>query len=217
MERDRHSFGRPAYALVVLVLVVLPAANAHLGFPYVTSRLPGEESSWITHRIALITAHALLVLLVALWARGRKFSLHLAPGEAIGLTTLAALTLVTTYVVLQKPLEAQVDLLDYGSSSRAAQILSVTSIIWAGLGQEILFRAFALPVVEELTDSTVAAVLVTSVAFGYYHGATSLGAINLAVNITGGVLLGTLFAWTRNTWAVAIPPAALVAVLLALA
>lgn len=217
MERHRQSFGRSACVLAVLVLVALPAANAHLGFPYVTSRLPGEESSWINHRIALIGAHALLVLLVAIWARGRKFSLNLAPGAAIGLTTLAVLTLVTAYAVLQKPLEAQVDLLDYGSYSRAAQILSVTSIVWAGLGQEILFRAFALPVVEALTGSTVAAVLVTSVAFGYYHGATSLGVINLAANVTGGVLLGTLFAWTRNTWTVAIPHAALVAVLLALA
>jgi membrane protease YdiL (CAAX protease family) len=217
VERDRYSLGWPAWVLVASILVLLPAANAHLGFPYVTSRLPGEESSWTTHRIVHITVHALLVLLVSLWARGRKFSLQLAPNAAAGLTSLAAVTLVTAYVVLQKPLEAQVELLDYGSYSRSAQLLSVTAIIWAGLGQEILFRAFALPVVEELTGSTVAAVLMTGAAFGYYHGATSLGVLNLGANIAGGALLGALFALTRNTWAVAIPHAALVAVLLALA
>lgn len=218
VEGDGNPLGRPAYALVVLVLVVLPVANAHIGFPYVTSRLPEQESSWVTHRIALIGAHAVLVLMIALWARRRTgFSLGIESGAVVAVTTLAALVVATGLAVLQKPLEAQVALLDYGSFSRIAQLLSVTSIIWAGLGQELLFRAFALPVMEEVTGSTLAAVLGTSVAFGYYHGGTSLGFGNLLANMAGGLLLGVLFASTRNTWTVAIPHAALVAALLALA
>lgn len=218
MEGDGKPLGRSAYALAVLVLVVLPLANAHVGFPYVTSRLPEQESSWAGHRIALIGAHAVLVLMVVLWARHRRgFSLGVESGVAAGAAALAALVIATGLVVLQKPLEAQVELLDYGSFSRVAQLLSVTSIIWAGLGQEILFRAFALPVMEEVTGSTLVAVVGTSVAFGYYHGGTSLGVGNLLANMAGGVLLGVLFASTRNTWTVAIPHAALVAALLALA
>lgn len=218
MEGDGNPLGRSAYALVVLVLVVLPVANAHVGFPYVASRLPEQESSWTAHRIALVGAHAVLVLMIVLWAHRRGgFSLGIESGAAAGVAILAALVVATGFAVLQKPLEAQAELLDYGSFSRVAQLLSVTSIIWAGLGQEILFRAFALPVMEEVTGSTVGAVLGTSVAFGYYHGGTSLGVGNLLANVAGGLLLGVLFASTRNTWTVAIPHATLVAILLALA
>ena len=218
MEGDGSPLRGSAYALVFLVLFVLPVANAHVGFPYVASQLPEQQSSWIAHRIALITAHAVLVLMISLWDhRRRGFSLGLESGAAVGVAILAALVVTAGFAVLQKPLEAQVELLDYGSFSRVAQLLSVTSIIWAGLGQEILFRAFALPVMEEMTGSTIAAILMTSFAFGYYHGGTSLGVGNLLANVAGGLLLGVLFASTRNTWTVAIPHAVLVAVLLALA
>jgi len=156
VEGDGTPLSGSAYALVILVLVVLPVANAHVGFPYVTSRLPGNGSSWIAHRIALITAHAVLVLMVAVWARRRVgFSLRLESGAALGVAVLAALVMATGFAVLQRPLEAQVELLDYGSFSRSAQLLSVTSIIWAGLGQEILFRAFTIPVMEEVTQTSV--------------------------------------------------------------
>lgn len=207
-----------AYSLVFLVLVLLPVANAHVGFPYVTSRLPGQEWAWTTHRIALVVAHALLALMVAVWVRRTEaFSPGLESGATVGLAAFAVLTVAAGLVVLQKPLEAQIELLDYGSFSRTAQLLSVTSIVWAGLGQEILYRAFAIPIVEEMTGSGVVAILVTSVAFGYYHGGSSLGVGNLLANVAGGVLLGVLFVKTRNTWAVAVPHATLVAILLALA
>ncbi len=207
----------PALGLLVAVLVVLPLANAHVGFPYVTSRLPDDETSWIVHRVGLIGAHAVLVLAVATWSRRSGFSLQLAEGSFLGTGILGLLTVAAGVIVVQKPLDAQLDLIDFGSFSRSAQLLSVTSIIWAGLGQEILFRAFALSLVESITGSALSAVVVTSISFGYYHGGTSLGVGNLLLNVVGGALLASLFLVTRSTWAVALPHAALVALLLALA
>lgn len=164
--------------------------------------------AWLHHRAALAGSHVVLPLLVMAWtARTDGFPLqarrHLAVGGglAIGCVTVALIA------VLQKPVQALVGhSADFGSYSRTAQVLSVAVILWAGVGQEILFRAFALPVVEELTSSTVAAVVITSLAFAYYHGGFSLGLPNFAANLAAGLFLGVVFAMTRDLWAVARTP-----------
>jgi hypothetical protein len=46
--------------------------------------------------------------------------------------------------------------------------------------------ALALAIVEDLTGSTVMAVLTKSIVFGYYRGGISLGVGNLLANVVGG-------------------------------
>lgn len=206
--------GRSHWLLLAGVLVVLPVLNAHVGVPYVEANLPGNEDAWMIHRLWLVGAHLVLVLLVVGWAARSGLDLRLLDHAVPGLAALAVFTLVALVVVLQRPVVPLLEVQDYGSFSRGAQLVSVTSILWAGLGQEILFRSFALPVLERRIGSTVLGVVITAMAFGYYHGGFSFGLGNLAANMAGGVVLGLLFVATRNTWAVAVPHALLVTVLL---
>lgn len=211
---DAAVAGRSHWLLLAAVLVVLPVLNAHVGVPYVEASLPGDETAWMIHRLSLVGAHVALVLLVVGWATRAGLDLRLRDHVVPGIAALVVFTLVALVVVLQRPVVPLLELQDYGSFSRGAQILSVTSILWAGLGQEILFRSFALPILERYLGSTVLAVTITAVAFGYYHGGFSFGVGNLAANTAGGLVLGLLFVATRNTWAVAAPHALLVTVLL---
>ena len=206
-------------ALLATVLVVLPVANAHVGFPHLRENIPGSDQAWLHHRAALGGAHLVLALLVMAWAaRTNGFALRARRHLVVGGGIVIACVTVALIAVLQKPVEALVeDSADFGSYSRTAQIVSVTAILWAGVGQEILFRAFALPVVEDLTKSTGAAVLVTSLTFAYYHGGFSLGLSNFAANLVAALFLGVVFAVTRDLWAVAVPHALLIAVRLVLA
>jgi membrane protease YdiL (CAAX protease family) len=206
--------GPSHWLLVAAVLVALPVLNAHVGVPYVEASLPGNEAAWMIHRLWLVVAHVSLVLLVVAWATRSGLDLRLRDHVVPGLAALVVFTLVALVVVLQRPVVPLLEQQDYGSFSRAAQLLSVSSILWAGLGQEILFRSFALPVLERHLGSAALAVVITAVAFGYYHGGFSFGVGNLAANMAGGVVLGLLFVATRNTWAVAVPHALLVTVLL---
>lgn len=211
---DAAVSGRSHWLLLTAVLVVLPVLNAHAGVPYVEANLPGNEAAWTIHRLWLVGAHVGLVLLVVGWATQSGLDLRLRDHVLPGVAALVVFVLVSLVVVLQRPVVPLLEVQDYGSFSRGAQLLSVTSILWAGLGQEILFRSFALPVLERQVGSTVLAVVMAALAFGYYHGGFSFGVGNLAANMAGGVVLGLLFVATRNTWAVAVPHALLVTVLL---
>lgn len=211
---DAAVSGRSHWLLLAAVLVVLPVLNAHVGVPYVDANLPGNETAWMIHRLWLVGAHLALVVLVAGWATRSGLDLRLRDHVVPGLAALVVFTSVAVVVLAQRPVVPLLELQDYGSFSRGAQLLSVTSILWAGLGQEILFRSFALPILARHLGSTVLALAITAVAFGYYHGGFSFGVGNLVANTAGGVVLGLLFVATRSTWAVAVPHALLVTVLL---
>ena len=196
------------------MLVVLPAANATAGVPYLRARLPEDDGAWFVHQGALIAGHVVLVLLVVGWARTRGFDLGLRERRAVGVGAIAACVAVAAIVAAQQQLEPLVDAQDVGAFSRWAQAVSITSILWAGVGQELLFRAFALPLVADAIRSPGLAVLLTSSAFALYHGGFAFGIGNLAANFAGGVALGVVFLRTRNLWAAAVPHAALITVLL---
>jgi len=203
--------------LLAGVLVVLPVANAHIGVPYVEARIPGDDDAWLLHRSALLAGHVVLVAVVVGWARVTGNSLMASRHLMAGVAAVGICFVLAAVAVAQKPLTPLMDASDLGSFSRTAQALSVASVVWAGVGQEVLFRVFAIPRVEEAAGSAVAAVLVTAAAFAYYHGGFSFGIANLLANFAGGLVLGAVFVRTRNLWAVAVPHAVLVAVLLAVA
>lgn len=205
------------WALLAAALVALPLGNAFVGFPYLRANIPGNGDAWFVHRGALVSVHILLVALVVVWARTTRFDLGARTYLWVGIASIAACVLVAAVVASQKELVPLTQVQDGGVFSRPAQVVSIASILWAGVGQEVLFRAFAVPVVANLTGSTTLAVFVTSAAFAFYHGGISQGAVSLGANFAGGLLLGLLFVHTGSLWAAAVPHAILITMLLALA
>jgi membrane protease YdiL (CAAX protease family) len=150
---------------------------------------------------AYASSAATLVLLaawctvVAVWGRGPRALgfVAMAPGPAAGWTVsivLAGLGLMLGFRALGNALGAR-------ESETLRQLLPRTpgerlgfaglSVI-AGLGEEIVFRGYALPVVAGLAGVVTAAIL-TSVAFGVLHAYQGiLGVMRTAA-------LGGLLAW----------------------
>jgi membrane protease YdiL (CAAX protease family) len=169
---------------VVVLLVVLPAfavAQARALRGVVIPRLPAYASSAAT--LVLLAAWCTVV---AVWGRGPRALgfVAMAPGPAAGWTVsivLAGLGLMLGFRALGNALGAR-------ESETLRQLLPRTpgerlgfaglSVI-AGLGEEIVFRGYALPVVAGLT----------SVAFGVLHAYQGiLGVMRTAA-------LGGLLAW----------------------
>lgn len=210
------SGGAARSALLVAVLVVLPVANA-VAVAALRSR-HRANGAWWAHHAGLLGAHAALVLLVLLWARRTGFDLGLDRHRRAGLTVVAASVAVAAVAVAGArvtPLDRPTG--DFGSFSREAMAFSLVAIVWAGVGQEILFRGFATGVLVDMTGRRWLAVGTTSVSFALYHGGLALGAANMLLNLWSGLVLGTVYVRTHDTWLAAAIHAAFVAALLVLA
>ena len=70
----------------------------------------------------------------------------------------------------------------------------------AAVAEELLFRAYPIERLKELTGSLLVAAVVSTIAFTYAH-LSSWGAAQLIVAGYGGVVLATLYVWRRNLWA----------------
>jgi membrane protease YdiL (CAAX protease family) len=94
---------------------------------------------------------------------------------------------------------------------------SLLAIVWAGVGQEILFRGFATGVLVDMTGSRWLAVATTSLSFALYHGGLALGVANMLLNLWSGLVLGTVYVRTHDTWLAAAIHAAFLAAVLVVA
>jgi membrane protease YdiL (CAAX protease family) len=69
----------------------------------------------------------------------------------------------------------------------------------AAVGEELLFRGYPIPRLEELTRSRLFAALLSWAAFTYAH-LSYWGGAQLLIAGWGGLLLTILFLWRRNIW-----------------
>jgi membrane protease YdiL (CAAX protease family) len=203
-------------ALLLAVLVVLPVSNA-IAVAALLSQ-PPATGAWWAHHAGLLAAHAALLVLVLLWARRTGFDLGLDRHRGAGLTVVAASLVVAALGLLGARVTAlDGPTADLGSFSREAMAFSLLAIVWAGVGQEILFRGFATGALLDMTGNRWLAVGTTSLSFAAYHGGLALGVANLLLNLGAGMALGAVYVRTHDTWLVAALHAAVVAALLVLA
>jgi membrane protease YdiL (CAAX protease family) len=178
---------------VVALLVVLPGfalAQARALRGVTVPRMPAYASS-----AATLVILAAWCTVVGVWGRGARALgvVGMAPGLAGGWTlgmVVAGLGLMLGFRVVGSALgvresETLYQLLPRTPGERLG--FAGLSVI-AGLGEEIVFRGYALPVLAGVTGVVTAGVL-TSVAFGILHAYQGLlGMIRTAV-------LGGLLAW----------------------
>ena len=207
--------GLPAgqWLMLLLCLVALPLANS-LALPILRRRLGGSfgRSAWWYHRVALVIAHTVLIGGVAFVTRKDGW-------RRLGISATSALWLLLLVVGLMVASGFAVAGRNYGGISspgigpvtKNENWFAVLSIGWAGVGQELLFRSFAIPAVEVVSGSTFLAVLICAFTFAYYHGGFALGMASFTGNLVGGLLFGVLFIATDSLLAAAIPHALFVA------
>lgn len=200
--------------MLAACLVALPLANS-VALPILRHHLGGSfgRSAWWYHRSALLLAHAVLIA-------GVVFVTRRDGGHRLGINPARAWVLLILTVVLMVASGLAVALRSYGGSSSAAldavtkneHWFAVLSIAWAGVGQEILFRSFAIPALKTAFGNTFLAVLICAFTFAYYHGGFSLGIASFSGNFMGGLLFGVLFVATDSLLAPVVPHALFVAV-----
>jgi membrane protease YdiL (CAAX protease family) len=74
--------------------------------------------------------------------------------------------------------------------------------------------ATATGVLVDLTGRPWLAVATTSLSFALYHGGLALGSANVLLDLGGGLVLGTVYVRTHDTWLAAASHAAFVTALL---
>ena len=124
---------------------------------------------------------------------------HWAWGLAIGLACGAA-ALLFCYGVLTLAGGYQWSVMEYPDLGAIA-VTTFGAGVSAGIGEELLYRGIGYRLMEQMFG-TWAAIIGSGLVFGIMHitnpGATLWGGI--AVALTGGMLLGTLYALTRSLW-----------------
>lgn len=73
----------------------------------------------------------------------------------------------------------------------------IVSVLRAAVVEEILFRGYLIEKVQQLTGSTVLAVVVSVAAFSYAHLA-GWGVVHLIPVAAGGLVLAMLYVWRRD-------------------
>lgn len=82
--------------------------------------------------------------------------------------------------------------------SRTEKLLFAFLSLAAGIGEELAFRAFALPALVLVTGSTTGGVLLSSAAFGLLHGYQ--GWIGIFRTGLMGLVLAVTFVFTGSLW-----------------
>ena len=202
------------WPMLLLCLVALPLANS-LALPILSRRLGGSfgRSAWWYHRLGLVVAHMVLILGVVFVTRKEGWRrLGISATSALWLLLLVVVLIVASGFVVAGRSYGGISSPGIGPVTKNEHWFSLLSIAWAGAGQEVLFRSFAIPAVEVMSGSTSLAVLICAFTFAYYHGGFALGMPSFAGNLAAGLLFGVLFVATDSLVAAAIPHALFVAV-----
>lgn len=173
---------------------------------------PVANVNFTLHSVALC-----LPLLFVLWSSGDggrqfgfdRFRWRVDPALAIGLFALGALV----YFPLQ-PLfrEQSLEFQNRGTPQGLPIALSIASLVLvAAFEEELFFRGYLIPRLEELTGKTWVAIVVSAAVFGgghFYQGMIGgLGAFLF------GLLFGVVFTARRSIWPLTLAHAALNAAL----
>lgn len=189
--------------LLMVVLPVLALAQAKALRGVLVPRLPAYASSAVTLMLLAIWCTA-----VGGWARGARALglVAVGPGMVLGwalAVVVAGLGLMLGFRILgdalgAKESETLLQLLPRTARERLG--FAALSVI-AGLGEEIVFRGYALSALADVTGVVTAGV-VTSVAFGVLHAYQgAFGMIRTAA--LGGLLAGSFIA-AGSIWPVVV-------------
>lgn len=159
--------------------------------------LGGEVLWWV--------AVAVLLLYVALAERRPLSSIGLRRLRwrdiliALGATLVSIGGIILIYTFLFPALHLQMNKSAFQGITHTPLWYRVLLVTRAAVAEEILFRGYPIPRLEELGGSTALAAFLSWAAFTYAH-LSYWGAAQLIIAGWGGLLLTALFLWRRNLW-----------------
>lgn len=186
--RDRRAVLGIVFALGFPALPISAVFNEFAD----VAHLIGYELIWWT-AVALVLAHVAIVERLPLATIGfrRVSARELAIGIAAGIAILVAIGVLAAVVPRDRTALAQL----------VATPLwwQVASVVRAAVGEEVLFRGYALERLTAVTRRPRLAALVSWAVFTVEH-VGYWGWSHLIIAGVGGALLTALYLWRRNLW-----------------
>jgi membrane protease YdiL (CAAX protease family) len=188
-------------ALLGVVLIGIPLLNAHVLQPWVTRSADGPRTPWWIANGILLLAHALVFVYFVLGPRQSAEAKLVAPSPTqlrvlLAIVATGALVFAARQFGLYHATWSS-KLAPRGGVERGAYL--VYGVVIGGL-QEPLWRSAAYwQLRQRFGLSSAAAIGVTAVSFGYFHGGLSnLGQV--AFITAAAVGLSHLYLRTRSIW-----------------
>lgn len=173
---------------------------------FIGQRWPVSSDPLIAHVVGLSAIVAIAVGVYAMAVLDEGYTLSRLGFGKLGWTTpVMALALVALFVLVFGPfaywLVAQLGAGDFGRGLAATQqlptpYLIVTIVVVASV-EELLYRGYAIPRLSELTGSTIAAAVISVLAFGLVHVPMWGWGPALTTVLSGAILTGA-YVWRQD-------------------
>ena len=183
--------------LLTLGVALLPLGTWGKAYTGLGKLLGGEVLWWV--------AVVVVLLYVALVERKPFSSVGFRrPGWrdiliAIGASVVSIAGIVLIYSLLFPALHLHINSSAFQGIAQTPLWYRVLLVTRAAVAEELLFRGYPIPRLEELSRSRLFAALISWAAFTYAH-LSYWGAAQLIIAGWGGLLLTVLFLWRRNLW-----------------
>lgn len=160
--------------------------------------LGGEVMWWVL--VALVLLYVALIERRPLASIGFRRPRSRDILAAIGAAVIALGGMVLIYSVLFPALHLQMNKEAMNGILQTPLWYRVILVTRAAVAEEIVFRGYPIPRLEELSRSRMFAALLSWAVFTYAH-LSYWGAAQLLITGWGGLVLTVLFLWRRNLWA----------------
>lgn len=160
--------------------------------------LGGEVMWWVL--VALVLLYVALIERRPLASIGFRRPRSRDILAAIGAAVIALGGMVLIYSVLFPALHLQMNKEAMNGILQTPLWYRVILVTRAAVAEEIVFRGYPIPRLEELSRSRMFAALLSWAVFTYAH-LSYWGAAQLLIAGWGGLVLTVLFLWRRNLWA----------------
>ena len=185
----------------VMAAIFGPAAIAVLA-----SRLSASAPFLLVHVISVVAIAALVAVTYAIALRHEGLPIDRLGFARVSLMTpFLALALTLFFVLIFGPLAywalAQLGPAGFESGTAVTNKLPIgwliATIVIVAASEELLYRSYALERLKDLTGSTVAAGLISTLAFGLAHVPT-WGLAAAATTLVSGGIMTLVYFWRRD-------------------
>jgi membrane protease YdiL (CAAX protease family) len=194
---------------LTIVLVFFPVALVYLApeIGVLGRFMRGERELWLAFWLSAAAFEWVVLAWVMTTYAGRDYAsigLLLPPATTLAIAALALAAAVAVAIYLPGPSDAFLARFPYGATMFFPPPELETRLFWvfmsftAAFCEETLFRGVAITELKRLTGSTLAAMVISSAAFVFFHGGFSQGAVIFAVRFALAMLLAVIYVRSRS-------------------
>jgi membrane protease YdiL (CAAX protease family) len=194
---------------LVVVLLFFPIVLVYLApeIDVIGRFMRGERELWLAFWLCAAAFEWLvLAWVMTTYADGEYADIGLVrpPASTLVVAVLALSAAIAVAVYLPGPSDEFLKRFPYGATMFFPPPELETRLFWvfmsftAAFCEETLFRGVAIAELKRLTGSTVAAMVISSVGFVFFHGGLSQGAVVFAVRFALAMMLAVIYLRTKS-------------------